>query len=294
MKLLVSGSTGLLGVALIKHAIARGHICIPLKRDRIRLSLNSLAVAELDENFDSVDNFVHAAANTDVDRCETMPAECYRDNVLLTELLAAAARRRGVPMCFISSTGVYGSGQSIPWAEYNYPHPDTQHHRSKMIAEKIVLGADWSNLVVRTGWLFGGNAQAKKNFVAKRIIEARVAKNGVILSNQNQRGSPTSVDDLALRLLDLIELRARGIFNVVNEGTASRFEYVLEIVQRLRLAVEVRPVSAIDFKRIAPVSNNEMAINWRSDTLGLPPMQTWQDALAAYLITDDIRFLTQN
>lgn len=96
MKLLVSGSTGLLGVALIKHAIAQGHSCIPLKRDRIRLSLNSLVVAELDEHFDRVDSFVHAAANTDVDRCETVPAECYRDNVLLTKLLAAAARRRQV------------------------------------------------------------------------------------------------------------------------------------------------------------------------------------------------------
>lgn len=292
MKLLISGTGGLLGGALMKLASARAHQCVALDRTAVRLSLDATATAALDERFDDVDHFVHVAANTNVERCELEPAACHRDNVLLTELLAAAARRRGVRMSFISSTGVYGSHQDTPWAEYDEARPDTQHHRSKLLGERAVLAADGANLVVRTGWLFGGDAQAAKNFVARRILEARGARDGFITSNQQQRGCPTRVDDLAARLLELIELRACGVFNAVNTGSASRFEYVHEIVRGAGLDVEVRPVAASDFKRVAPVSNNEMAVNWRADELGLAPMRPWQDALTDYLATDDMRALT--
>ncbi|MEN9491276.1 MAG: hypothetical protein RJA63_1725 [Pseudomonadota bacterium] len=292
MKLLISGSGGLLGGALMKLASASGHQCVVLDRARIHMRLDASAAATLDASFDGVDHFVHAAANTNVERCEVEPAVCHRDNVLLTELLAATARRHGVPMSFISSTGVYGAHQTTPWAEYDEARPCTQHHRSKLLGEQLVMASDWSNLVVRTGWLFGGDAQAAKNFVAKRILEARAAKDGFISSNQQQRGCPTLVDDLAARLLDLIALRARGVFNAVNAGSASRFEYVREIIQRANLDVEVRPVAAGDFKRMAPVSDNEMAVNWRADAMGLAPMRPWQGALGDYLSTDDMRALT--
>lgn len=292
MRLLISGASGLLGSTLIRLAGARGHQCSMLDRTKVQIRLDAATATELDKLFDGVDHFVHAAANTNVEHCEAEPATCYRDNVLLTEYLVSAARRHGIPVSFISSTGVYGSHQTIPWAEYDEARPGTQHHRSKLLGEQLVLAANWSNLVVRTGWLFGGNAQMTKNFVAKRILEARVAKDGFISSNQQQRGSPTYVDDLAIRLLELIDLRVRGVFNVVNAGSASRFEYVREIVEQSGLSIEVRPVAAGDFKRIAPVSDNEMALNWRADELGLTPMRPWQHALAEYIATDDMKALT--
>jgi dTDP-4-dehydrorhamnose reductase len=293
MKLLISGTSGLLGGALLKIAAARGHFCVALDRAAVSMSLDAMAADALDGLFDGVHHFIHAAANTDVERCELEPSACYRDNVLLTELLAAAARRRGVLMSFVSSTGVYGTHQDKPWAEYDDARPRTCHHRSKLLGEQAVLAANWSNLVVRTGWLFGGGLRSAKNFVAKRILEARGAHDGIISSNQQQRGCPTLVDDLAERMLDLIELRAHGVFNAVNTGSASRFEYVREIVSGAGIDVEVHPVVAGDFRRIAPVSDNEMALNWRANELGLAAMRPWQDALSEYLATDDMRALTE-
>ncbi|WP_353191458.1 sugar nucleotide-binding protein [Pandoraea pnomenusa] len=291
MNLLISGANGLLGGALLRLAATRGDVCKALNRDHVRLSLEASAALSLDAMFDGVDHFVHAAANTNVEGCEADPAGCYRDNVLLTEIAAAAARRCGVPMTFISSTGVYGKAKDVPYAEYDDAQPDTQHHRSKRCAEQRVLAADWANLIVRTGWLFGGSAQAAKNFVARRILEARAATDGFISSNTQQRGCPTFVDDLAVRLFELIDLKARGVFNVVNEGNASRFEYVREILTLTGIDTEVRPVAAGNFRRVAPVSDNEMAINWRATELGLAPMRSWQDALTDYLSTDEMKAL---
>jgi len=288
MKLLISGTSGLLGGALARLATEQGHECVPLDRACLRAG----AEAALASLLHGVDHIVHAAANTNVERCETEPQLCYRDNVLLTELLADAARRHGIAMTFISSTGVYGSHKRDAYLEFDEARPETHHHKSKLQAEHLVLAADWNNLVVRTGWLFGGSAGAAKNFVAKRILEAQAAKEGFIASNHQQRGCPTYVLDLAARLLALIGLKARGVFNAVNEGSASRFEYVQKIVDQAGLEVEVRPVAASGFNRVAPVSDNEMAINWRAGELGLPPMRPWQMALADYLASDDMRRMT--
>jgi dTDP-4-dehydrorhamnose reductase len=289
MKLLISGSGGLFGGALVRHAEANGHICTALDRAMLPIQLGASGTNFLYSLFDDADHFVHAAANTDVERCELDPATCFRDNVLLTEFLVAAARRCGVPMTFISSTGVYGARQKTPWAEYHETHPETHHHRSKLLGEQRVIAADMFNLVIRTGWLFGGNGSEAKNFVAKRIQEALTSQNGFITSNDQQRGCPTFVDDLAVRVMDLINLRAYGVFNVVNLGFASRFEYVTEIIRLAGLNVEVRSAPSEDFKRIAPVSDNEMALNWRADSLGLPPMRSWQCALNDYLTHSGIK-----
>jgi dTDP-4-dehydrorhamnose reductase len=291
MKLLISGANGLLGSALIKLAKKCGHTCIALSRECVPISLDAGATVALDAHFDGIDHFVHLAANTDVERCEAEPAICYRDNALLTELLAAAARRRCVAMTFMSSTGVYGSHHNMPWAEYDEVRPTTHHHRSKLLGEQRVMTANRDNLVIRTGWLYGGDALATKNFVVKRIQEARASRDGFLFSNQQQRGCPTNVKDLAVQIMGLIALKAYGVFNAVNTGSASRFEYVAEIIQRLGINVEVRPLAASDFKRVAPVSDNEMAVNWRADSLGLPPMRPWQDALADYLAKNEVKAL---
>jgi dTDP-4-dehydrorhamnose reductase len=283
MKLLISGASGLLGKAIQRQAQKMNITCVNLDRAKISLGLAVSDILKVDELFEGVDHFVHAAANTDVEHCELEPASCYRDNVLLTELLANAARRKGVLMTYISSVGVYGSAQKIPWAEYDEARPVTHHHRSKLIGEQLVMAANSLNSVTRTGWLYGGELKANKNFVTKRIEEARSSTSGFIFSNNQQRGCPTNVDDAAERILDIIMLRASGLFNVVNTGSASRLEYVAAIVGSCGLNVEIRPYEAGDFKRIAPVSDNEMAINWRADMHGLPSMRYWRDALVDYL-----------
>jgi dTDP-4-dehydrorhamnose reductase len=147
--------------------------------------------------------------------------------------------------------------------------------------------------IIRIWWCalvgYSGGGQNAKNFVVQRIKEAQSSTSGIIFSNQEQYGCPTFVDDLAQRVLDLMSLKANGIFNVVNTGAASRLEYVQEIVRLLGLGITIVPTNANNFKRIAPVSNNEMAVNWRSECFGLPSMRSWTDALTEYLASNCIK-----
>ena len=77
--------------------------------------------------------------------------------------------------------------------------------------------------------------------------------------------------------------RSRGVFNVVNEGNASRLEYVRAILQLGGSSVNVEPASATSFHRRAKVSANEMAVNWRANELGLPAMPDWRISLDHYI-----------
>lgn len=291
MRIVLTGASGLLGRAIQEACTQRSWLCRGLGRDVVNLRCSR----EVEKHLDGCDVLIHAAANTNVEGCEADPELCYRDNALLTEVLAKVAVSCGVRFVYISSTGVYGNYQEQPFNEYDQVFPTTHHHRAKYLGEGAALRS-YDALVIRTGWLFGGSPRNTKNFVARRIEEA-VRSNGIIHSNSEQFGNPTFVDDVARYLLQLIEDGQSGIFNCVNEGFASRMSYVAKIVELAGIPVEVRPSSASSFKRLAKVSNNEMAVNLKLTQCGYDTLPDWSSSLEVYIKTqlggfvDEIRSL---
>lgn len=281
MKALFTGASGLLGTAC-RNAFERAGIefsplCHELAWHMVR-NRHGIELADFDV-------LVHAAANTNVEQCELEPNACYRDNFLLTEGLAVLCANIGIPLVFISSTGVYGESEDVPYREYSDVRPTTHHHRAKWLAERAVLAAAKGNMVIRTGWLFGGPFDNPKNFVARRLEEAvRACATGTQLySNSEQRGCPTYIGDVADRLLLLMDKGYHGVFNVVNEGNASRLDYVRAILDSAGKSVIIEPTSSAAFNRLAKVSKNEMALNWRANELGLPAMPDWRTSLNEYI-----------
>jgi len=281
VKLLLSGANGLLGSAILNEAARRSFGADAFMRRQAW----DTPVGRLPELLAGHDWFIHCAANTNVEQCETDPSACYRDNLLLTEMLARAAHAASMRFVLVSSTGVYGTASDEPYREYDAVAPTTHHHRSKVLAEQAVLALHPDNLVIRTGWLFGGAAANPKNFVARRLEEARAAAiSGTVLrSNAEQWGVPSYVGDVAARLLDLAAAGHAGVFNCVDGGRASRFDYVQEIVRLAGLPVEVQPIAADAFGRKARVSHNEMAENWKAQQLGFAPMPDWRESLGEYV-----------
>jgi dTDP-4-dehydrorhamnose reductase len=281
MKILLTGASGLLGTAIIHQANSLGWKCCGLEREFIWKSTLSDLVAKL-AKFDVI---LHCGANTDVENCEIDPDGCYRDNYLLTEILSKAAAEAETKMAFVSSTGVYGNSKVEPYREYDQPNPTTFHHASKYLAEEVVRQSAVNNLVIRTGWLFGGAVTNPKNFVARRIEEARimVLTEGVIRSNNNQKGVPCFNQDIAARLLQLVIDDRSGVYNCVNSSSATRLEYVSAIISASKLPVLVEAVDPLHFKRKANVPVNEVAINWKMNCLSYPIMPAWQDSLNFYI-----------
>ncbi len=225
------------------------------------------------------DAVINCAAHTDVEGAERDPDLDSAANARLPGLLAEAARGVGAVMVQISSTGCYGDWKKEPYTEDDPLRPTTAHHRAKAAGEAAVRDSGAEHLILRTSWLYGGPPGGPKNFVWKRLLEARGAER--MSSDAAQRGVPTSAREVARQIAVLLDASARGTFNVVAHGAASRFEYVAEIVRLSGLPCVVEPGPA--FKRLAAVSPNETALNRRLGLLGLDVMTDWREPLAAYV-----------
>lgn len=287
MKIVITGAFGILGTACQTVCSQLGHEVVPLSH-KVLQTFCSQATG----NFISgADLLIHTAANTNVEKCEIDVDNCYRDNYLLTEFIAGICSKLKVRMVYISSTGVYGDYQQEPYREYSQACPTTHHHRAKLLGENSVRLASNLNLVVRTGWLFGGCFDNPKNFVARRIEEAELAaKTGqIIYSNSEQKGCPTYSVDLARKIIELISVDSHGIYNLVNQGHASRLEYVQAICEIADISIELRPANSEYFNRLARVSKNETAFNWRASSLGLSEMPNWKKSLQKYILETNIK-----
>ena len=280
LRLCLTGQTGILGTSLLDACQSQEIACIGLNRDEY-ISSNE----EVISNFlidKKINTFIHCAANTDVEYCEKNIESCYRDNFLLCVKLQLICEKLKIKFVFMSSTGVYGDYKTTPYSELDDAYPTTHHHMAKLHAEKSIMAISQKTLIVRTGWLFGGNWYSQKNFVANRVREAASSKR-VLFANNTQRGSPTYACDLAKTVLQLIEKDIGGIINCVNQGFATRYDYVKEIVEHCKLPIEVKPLDSSNFVRVAKVSNNEMALNQRMKELKIQLQPNWRKSLGIYL-----------
>ena len=283
MKILITGASGLLGSALFEYLINQGETVE-------RFSRNTFSWQDHNANIERLagyDCIIHAAANTNVEACELDPASCYKDNTLLTERLAFAASQANCKFVYVSSTGIYGTEKATDsYTEYDSVNPTTQHHRAKWLGEQAVNRYINNALILRTGWIFGGQPDNPKNFVARRIEEALNSESKQIQSNSQQKGIPTFVGNFAVKAYELLNNDEVGTFNLVNQGCALRFEYVSKIIEFAGLDIKVLPTTAGAFNRKARVSDNETAITLKLQQLGYKPLPNWQDSLKQYIQTD--------
>jgi dTDP-4-dehydrorhamnose reductase len=225
---------------------------------------------------------IHAAACTDVDGIEREPERGERSNVQATRNVVAAARAAGAYLLAVSTDMVFSGDGGAPYAEDAATHPISTYGRSKLEAERAVLGEDTRNAVARTAWLYGGSG---KHF--PRTVLTVLRERGSIDVVDDEFGSPTFAGDLARALIQLTAVRGIGVFHLVNAGRASRFELACETAHAAGFDPElVRPVTTEAFLTRYPLPARRPADsalrNARAAALGIE-LRDWRAALREYV-----------
>lgn len=161
-KVLVTGSEGLIGAAIVKKLQARGAEIVRLDvrgdgqvwRGDVR---NPLSVAQA---MDGCTGIIHLAAVSRVLWGQQYPELCWETNVGGTRnVLEAATRMKNKPwVIFSSSREVYGQPESLPAHEDTTLVPTNIYGRSKVAGEKLVTQARSSGLstvIVRFSNVYG-------------------------------------------------------------------------------------------------------------------------------------------
>jgi dTDP-4-dehydrorhamnose reductase len=279
MKAFITGASGILGTDIKAVLESKNWNVAGFNSKDIDIT-NLREVKNKVESF-RPDVIIHSAAMTNVDLCEDDTNAAFLANVIGTHNLSLAAAENETNIIYISSCGVYGNGKNKVHTEVDTTIPVNYHHYTKLLGEQRIKEHNKRYIIVRPGWLFGGTPSHKKNFVEARRKEA--LNNPTIKSAVDKFGCPTYTMDLAKQLVTLLDEAVLGTFNIVNEGTASRFEYVSEIIKAFNFDNSMEPVNSNEFPRKANMPDNETLENMHLTIRGLNNMRHWKDALKDYI-----------
>jgi dTDP-4-dehydrorhamnose reductase len=270
---LIIGSTGTLGRAfqriceqrgLASHLVGRHEVDItdPRRVDAIIRRLDPWAV-------------INAAGYVRVDDAEGDAEACRRANVLGPMNLAAACRRRGIPLVTFSSDLVFDGSATRPYLEDDERRPLNVYGATKAEAETRVLELLPDALVIRTSAFFG--PWDDFNFLA-HLFRA-LDRESSFAAPSDSIVSPTYVPDLVQAALDLLIDREHGVWHLANEGAVSWFDLARDAASRSGRPVDlIAPVRTEDAWRPAVRPRYSALSSCRGRLL-----RPLTEALAAYM-----------
>lgn len=276
MKILVTGVSGQLGYDVERELDQRGIEHLGTSSRELDIT-DREAVERLMESY-RPDAVIHCAAYTKVDLAEDEPERCWAVNADGTRNMAAACRKTGAKLLYISTDYVFpGTGERF-YGTGDPTGPVNTYGRSKLAGELAVQSLLEKYFIVRISWVFGKNGN---NFVKTmlRLAETRAELSVVC----DQIGSPTYTADLAPLLCGMVQTERYGVYHATNEGTCAWSEFaeaIFELAGR-QVAVHPIPTSAYPTKAARPLNSRLSKESLRDN--GFQALPEWKDALARYL-----------
>ena len=288
MRVLIVGSGGRLGAALVRHlrefpakfrVVAYDHKAMDLLRP-----------GQIDDHLEGIqfDALINCAALTSLEVCEDRPEDALQINRHAPEQMAYICQLKGARMIQISTDYVYDGTEPGPKSETAATNPLGVYARTKLAGDEAVLAVNPDFLVARVSWVFGPD---RPSFVDQMLLQARTHDRVEAISDKFS--TPTSALDLARWLAILLEKpEVNGILNLCNSGMASWQEYAtcaLEIAAQLgwpQRATIVTPTKLADIKAFrSPRPVHTSMDSTKLSGIINQAIPNWRDALREYLTT---------
>lgn len=276
MRVLITGTGGMLAHALVPELRGRGHETIALTRAELDVTDPTAVERALDRHLPDV--VVQCAAFTAVDAAEERVEEAFAVNEEGTRNVARACQTHGTLLVYPSSDYVFAGSGERPYSPDDPIEPVNAYGRSKAAGETAAMEAGRA-LVVRTSWLYGAGG---RNFVDTILGLAR--ERDVLQVVNDQWGRPTWTGTLAACLAELAERGATGVLHCTDGGEPVTWHgLAVEALKAEGLTTVVEPVSSGAFPR--PADRPEYSVLDCSGTEALlgRPLPDWRATLRRHL-----------
>lgn len=284
MKVLVIGANGQLGTDLC-HVFR--------KTDLIALTHSDIEISNMDSVKEALfkhrpEVVINTAAYIRVDDCETEKDRAFAINALGARNIAVMSQEIGAKLVHLSTDYVFGGEpgiRTIPYTEFDAPHPLNAYGESKLAGEKLVCHLCQKHFIIRTSGLFGtAGARGKEGNFIEMILNLAKTNNDLTMVN-DQVFSPTYTKDLAAKILQIANTRYYGLFHITNSSYCSWYEFSQEIIKLAKLKARINQVTSEQYPRRAKRPHYSVLQNYHLHLLGLDDMRPWQDALEDYMQT---------
>ena len=276
MKILILGHKGMLGSDLMLRMMA-AHDVTGKDVDDFDIAVEDECERVIAEC--SPDVVINAAANTNVDGCETDRERCFAVNAVGVKNIALACRGKGIRIVHFSTDYIFDGRKETPYVEEDEPAPLNVYGASKLEGERFLQAFSDHWLLIRTAWLYGKNG---KNFVKTILEKAAAVKTLDVVDDQI--GAPTYSWDLAAAVQLLIEGGHEGLFHLTNRGRCSWHKFACRILLYAgKTDVTVRPIRSQDLVRPAVRPAWSVLSSRKFSEATGKTMRFWQIALQDYL-----------
>jgi dTDP-4-dehydrorhamnose reductase len=278
VKMLITGSNGMLGEALTSECASRGHDVIGLDLSDADVLVDLTDDAALSAAFNEVrpDVVINCAAIVDVALCDSDPLSAWKLNARAVGVLAEQCRRYNAQLVQVS-TDHYFSGDGPELHDEKAPVSFlNEYARTKFAGEGFALSGERS-LVLRTN-IIGFRGHGKPTF-AEWAFDA-VENDRTMTLFEDSFVSCIDTASFSEALLDLTEKNAHGLFNVANHEVFSKQALIEEIAQvcgKLLTRASVGSVKQLGVRRAdscgLDVSRAEEVLGYRLPSLGKAVMR---------------------
>lgn len=236
MRLLVTGSTGLLGQAIMVAARANEIDVSGIARQNADYTLDITDDTALSEIIRTVapDVIINTAAVVNVDECASDPIRAWQVNTRAVQVLGELAAANGARLVQISTDHYYTGDMARAHTEADKVSILNEYARTKLAAEHLAL--QWNDaLVLRTN-LVGFRGWKGRPSFTEWIIEALRAEQRITMFDDVYTSS-IDTGCFACAALDLVGLGANGLLNVASSEVFSKRDFIEAIAVRLGLSL---------------------------------------------------------
>lgn len=270
-KVLITGAGGQLGNDLVTAFNKNYNV---IAADHQKLDFTNQVQTNLLISNEKPNLIIHSGAWTNVDGCAEDPKKALLVNGEGTRNIAEAAKEINAKLVYISTNEVFDGKKKTSYNEKDKVNPLTSYGKSKYAGEifaQEILNDDC--IIIRTSWLYGPSGVS--NFPIKIITAAD--KYGELKVVDDEISTPTYTTHLAKAIKDLATKKTFGIFNLINEGSCSRYEWAAEILKLTsRTTIPIRPIKLADFERKSKPPAFCPLVNIRAKELGIV-LPIWQE-----------------
>lgn len=261
MKILVTGSNGLVGSYVVQQLLDSGHTVFACSRtadqsafkgpDYRFVQMDFTDPYVLDAAFEAIqpEVVVHSGAMSRPDDCEKDQAEAYKVNTVGTvQLLLNAAAYKSF-FVFLSTDFIF-NGKEGMHRENDAADPVNYYGRTKLEAEEAVQEYAHAWAIVRTVFVYGKPLYGRDCFVTMISKKLRDQEPYKVVDDQER--TPTYAGDLAKGIAAIIEKKARGIFHLCGKDLLSPYRMAMEVAGYMNIAGHLlQPVTTASLHALA-------------------------------------------
>ena len=250
----------MLGQAMLAQARAREWPCCGAARSGAECSVDVTNLTALEALVDKVrpSAVVNCVAITNLADCEEQPALAYAVNARAPGLLAELSLSRGIDFVQVSSDHFFTGDGAAVHDEKARVRLVNEYARTKYAGEVFALTAP-TTLAVRTNIVGLRRWPGRPTFVEWALDAVENDRplplfEDFFTSSMHSRACSTAI-------LDLIQIRARGLVNIASSQVVSKREFVQAIARVL--GVELSRVSAGSVRGLTPRRAESLGLDVR-------------------------------